>query len=126
MLEVRGRRSGKVRRTVLVKTVRADRGYLVALAGESEWVRNVRAAAGRAVIRHGKPRRVRLVEVPVHERPPVIREYLCGTGRRAGTKEAQRYFGLSPDPSVDEIRPIAERYPVFEIVEAGRDSDRAL
>jgi deazaflavin-dependent oxidoreductase (nitroreductase family) len=126
MLEVRGRRSGRVRRTLLVRTVHAGRGYLVALAGESEWVRNVRAAAGRAIIRHGKPREVTLVEVPLQERPPIIREYLCGAGRRAGSQEAQRYFGVSPDPSLEEIRPIAEHYPVFEIVEASPSAGRAL
>ena len=34
MLEVRGRRSGKLRRTLLVRTVQGGRCYLVALAGE--------------------------------------------------------------------------------------------
>ncbi len=119
MLEVRGRRSGKLRRTLLVRTVQGGRCYLVALAGESEWVRNVRAAAGRAVIRRGRPRKVMLVEVPTQERPPVIREYLFGSGRRADFREAERYFGLSAGPSVEEIRAIVERYPVFEIVGAG-------
>jgi deazaflavin-dependent oxidoreductase (nitroreductase family) len=125
MLEVRGRRSGKVRRTLLVRTALDGRAYLVALAGESEWVRNVRAAAGRAVIRHGKPRRVALVEVALGERPAVIRAYLCGSGRRADSREAQRYFGLSADPTLEEIRPIAEHYPVFEIVDAGHGADTA-
>jgi deazaflavin-dependent oxidoreductase (nitroreductase family) len=125
LLEVRGRRSGRVRRTLLVRTIRDGRAYLVALAGESEWVRNVRAAAGRAVIRHGKPRHVTLVEVLAAERPPVIREYLCGKGRRAGSREAERYFGLSPDPSLEEIRPIADHYPVFEIVDAAPGPHRS-
>jgi len=124
MLEVRGRRSGKVRRTVLVRTVHGGGEYLVALAGESEWVRNVRAAAGRAVIRHGKPRKVTLVEMPADKRPPIIREYLCGTGRRADSREAERYFGLSAGPSLEEIRAIVERYPVFEIVDAGPGAGR--
>jgi len=126
LLEVPGRRTGKLRRTVLVRTVHAGREYLVALAGESEWVRNVRAAEGRVVIRRGRPRRVTLVELPCAERPPIIREYLCGSGRRAGSREAQRYFGVSRDPSPEEIGPIVERYPVFEITEAGARSARRL
>jgi len=50
-LEVRGRRSGKRRRTPILRIPHQGGDYLVALAGESEWVRNVRAAGGRAVIR---------------------------------------------------------------------------
>jgi len=117
MLEVPGRRSGQLRRTLLVRTVHADREYLVALAGESQWVRNVRAAGGRVVLRRGRPRRVTLVEVPGAERPAIIREYLHGSGRRADPREAQRYFGVSRDASLEEIQPIVERYPVFEITE---------
>ena len=45
-LEVPGRRSGVIRRTTLVRVARDGGHYLVALAGESEWVRNVRAAGG--------------------------------------------------------------------------------
>jgi deazaflavin-dependent oxidoreductase (nitroreductase family) len=119
MLEVPGRRSGKLRRTLLVRTVHGGREYLVALAGESEWVRNVRAAAGRVVIRRGEARRVTLVEVPCAERPAIIREYLCGSGRRADSREAQRYFGVGRDASLEVIGSIVERYPVFEITAAG-------
>lgn len=124
VLEVLGRRSGRLRRTVLVRTAHGGREYLVALAGESEWVRNVRAAAGRVVIRRGKPRRVTLVELPCVERSPIIREYLRGSARRADSREAQRYFGLSRDASLDEIGPIVERYPVVEITEAAARSAR--
>ncbi|HET7474395.1 MAG TPA: MBL fold metallo-hydrolase, partial [Dermatophilaceae bacterium] len=49
-LEVPGRRSGVVRRTNLVQVTHRGERYLVALAGESEWVRNVRAARGRVVL----------------------------------------------------------------------------
>jgi hypothetical protein len=43
---------------------------------DANWVRNLRAAEGRARILHGRRRRVRLVEVPVHERPPILKRYL--------------------------------------------------
>jgi deazaflavin-dependent oxidoreductase (nitroreductase family) len=63
-LAVPGRRSGVIRRTTMVR-IAADGGhYLVALAGESEWVRNVRAAGGRVVIHRGQRRAATLVEVP--------------------------------------------------------------
>lgn len=115
-LEVRGRRSGQLRRTAVVWVDHEGRRYLVSLAGESEWVRNVRAAGGRAVLRHGHPTRVRLVEVSASDRAPVLRAY---AGHRAFSRSpayiARNYFGVEPDPSVDEITSIAERYPVFVI-----------
>jgi deazaflavin-dependent oxidoreductase (nitroreductase family) len=117
VLEVRGRRSGKPRRNVVVRTTYQGEHYLVALAGESEWVRNVRAAAGRAVIRHGRAQKADLVEVPVDERPPIIWAYLHRSGWSSPSQEARHYFGLRPDPSLEEIRPIVERYPVFRIAE---------
>jgi deazaflavin-dependent oxidoreductase (nitroreductase family) len=118
-LEVRGRRSGKPRRVPVLQTPYRGEDHLVALAGESEWVRNVRAAQGRAVIRRRKARRVRLVEVPPEERPPVISEYLRRGAERSGSKgaseQARYYFGLGPEPSLEEIRSIADRYPVFRV-----------
>ena len=39
--------------------------------------------------------------------------------RRAVTNEARYYFGLSADPSLEEIGRIIEHYPVFRIVEDG-------
>ena len=52
--------------------------YLVAMLGErANWVRNVRAAGGRAVLRHGKKEAVRLEEVPVDQRPAILRRYLA-------------------------------------------------
>jgi hypothetical protein len=69
---------------------------------------------------------VRLVEVSPPLRPPVIREYLCGSGRRADPREAGRYFGVGAEPSLEEIGAIVDRYPVFEIVDAPPAAGRVL
>jgi hypothetical protein len=132
-LEVPGRRrSGAIRRTTLVQVTYDGAHHLVALAGESEWVRNVRAAGGRVVIGRRKRHRATLVEVPAEDRPAVIRAYLLRAGRRAGSRkvanEARYYFGLSADPALAEIRPVVEYYPVFRVVQDGHpgaaESDR--
>ncbi len=119
-LEVPGRRSGAIRRTNLVQVTHDSERYLVALAGESEWVRNVRAARGRVVLGRREQRSATLAEVPPDERAPIIRAYLLRAGRRPDSKavanEARGYFGVSADPSPDEIRPIVEHYPVFRVV----------
>ena len=118
-LQVRGRTSGKDRRVPILRTRHQGADYLVALAGESEWVRNVRAAHGRAIIRRRRARSVHLEELPPAERPEIIAEYLRAGRRRSGAKAAAKqarfYFGLDPDPPVDDIRAIAEHYPVFRV-----------
>lgn len=118
-LEVRGRSSGKPRRTPILRTRFQGHDYLVSLAGEAQWVRNARAAGGEAIVHRRGARRVRLEELPVGERAPVIAEYLRAGLRRSGAangaKQARLYFGLGPDPSAGEIEAIAPYYPVFRI-----------
>ena len=118
-LQVRGRTSGKLRRVPILRTRYRGDDYLVALAGESQWVRNVRAAGGHAVIRRGGARQVRLEELPTTERAEVIAEYLRAGQRRSGAEanadQARFYFGLDPEPSLDDIHAIVGNYPVFRV-----------
>ena len=119
VLEVEGRKSGKTRRTPILRTRHNGDDYLVALAGEAQWVRNVRACEGKAAIRHRLRRQVVLHELPSAERAPVIAAYLAASRRRSSEKAARRaarfYFGLDLDASRQEIEPIAHYYPVFRI-----------
>jgi hypothetical protein len=119
VLEVPGRRSGEIRRNALVKASHNGNDYLVALAGESEWVRNVRAADGHVVIGWRDRRAARLVEVPPPERPPILRAYLLRWGRQphspAVQREARLFFGVCGDPSLEDLAAIAEFYPTFKI-----------
>src|SRR6476659_2009967 len=74
-LEVKGRRTGRPRRLALVVTRYEGQQYLVSMVGEGEWVKNVRAR-GEAHLISGRRRMVRLEEVPVERRAPIIKEYL--------------------------------------------------
>ena len=47
VLEVRGRKTGQARQTPVNLLTFGDATYLVAARGETEWVRNVRAADGQ-------------------------------------------------------------------------------
>jgi hypothetical protein len=120
---------GRLRRTPVLRNPHSGDDYLVALAGESEWIRNVRAAGGRAVIRRRKAYPIRLVEVPVEERPPINSAYLRRgaeqSGSQAAAKQARFYFGLGLDPSLEEIRAIAHRYPVFRVVYGAERAPRS-
>lgn len=123
-LEVPGRRSGLIHRTTLVQVTDNSERYLVSLAGESQWVRNLRAADGRVVVGRKQRHAATLVEVPAQERAPIIRAYLLRAGRRAGsnavTSEARYYFGVSANPSLEELQEVVENYPVFRIVDGAR------
>jgi deazaflavin-dependent oxidoreductase (nitroreductase family) len=118
-LEVRGRTSGKTRRVPILRTRHGGEDYLVALAGESHWARNVRAAQGRAVIRRRSAQPVHLQELPPAQRPEIIAEYLRAgrsrSGARAASDQARFYFGLDPDATTDDIARIADNYPVFRV-----------
>lgn len=75
VLEVAGRTTGRTRRTpVLVTTMEAGQ-YLVALAGRSHWVRNVRAAGGQARLCRRGRRVVVLVEVPEQDLAQIAEHY---------------------------------------------------
>lgn len=123
-LNVPGRRSGELRRTNLVLCEHQGGRYLVALAGESEWARNVRAARGRVVLtRRGRPLRATLVEVPVEERAPVLRAYLVRAGRDesslAVTREAENVFGVQ---DVTRLADVAHRHPTFRVTAGWRSA----
>jgi deazaflavin-dependent oxidoreductase (nitroreductase family) len=110
-LEVTGRRSGQTRRFPLGMADFQGRWYLVPMLGERcQWVRNVRAADGRAVIRRRGASRCRLVEVPAAERPAILRRYL------QKVPGARPHIPLSPDAAEADFAAIAARYPVFLVV----------
>lgn len=118
-LEVPGRRSGKMQRIPIVITPYEGIDYLVSLAGESQWVRNVRAAEGQAALRRARIRPVTLTEIEASERSPVIAEYLRQGRQRSGDEaavdQARFYFGLEADATRADIEAIAVHYPVFRI-----------
>ncbi len=115
-LEVTGRRSGQTRRFPLGMADWEGRWYLVPMLGERcQWVQNVRAAGGRAVIRRRRAVPCRLVELPEAERPAILRRYLLKV------PGARPHIPLRPDAPAADFAAIAARYPVFLVIpEAAR------
>ncbi|HXF50978.1 MAG TPA: nitroreductase family deazaflavin-dependent oxidoreductase [Dehalococcoidia bacterium] len=111
-VETRGRRTGRPRVTPVTWVELEGRRYLVSPRGESEWVRNVRAAGGEAVIRRRGRRPVRLEEVAPDRRAQILQAYLRKT--RLATRQ---HFGVDPEAPLEEFERIAARHPVFLIVE---------
>ena len=112
-LEVPGRRSGKMTSAPLVVGEYGGDHYLVSMLGPgAEWIKNARANGGKVVLNHRGRRPVRLEDVPVAERAPILKAYL----KRAFG--ARRHFSIGPDASIEEFAAIADRYPAFRIVDA--------
>jgi hypothetical protein len=113
-LTVPGRRTG---RDIAVPLVVSDHGgerYLVAMLGPATgWVRNVEANGGRAVLHRRGAEPVRLVEVPVDDRPPILRRYL---DRAPGARAHVPVDRHAPPAAFARV---AGDLPVFRIEPAG-------
>ncbi|MHB8324803.1 MAG: nitroreductase/quinone reductase family protein [Candidatus Dormibacteria bacterium] len=110
-LEVRGRRTGRNISVPVVITAHHGERYLVSMLGdEVNWVRNVRAAGDRAVLRHGLREAVRLEEVSADARPAILRRYL------ALAPGARPHISVDRHASVEQFERIAPDIPVFRIL----------
>ena len=110
-LEVLGRRSGRLVSFPVVIADYENERYLVAMLGENvNWVRNVRAASGHAVLRHGRREAVRLEEVRTEERPAILRRYLaCAPGARP-------HIPIDRHAPIEDFARVAPHIPVFRIM----------
>jgi hypothetical protein len=111
MMQVRGRRTGRVISfPVAIADYEGER-FLVSMLGKDvNWIRNLHAAGDHAVLRHGHREPVVLQEVDACDRPPILRRYL------------QIAPGARPHIPVDRKAPLADfekisaDYPVFRVV----------
>jgi deazaflavin-dependent oxidoreductase (nitroreductase family) len=119
-LEVIGRKSGRTVSLPLVVAVIDEERYLVSMLGENvQWVYNVRAAGGRAVLRSGGREEVRLEEVPAEGRAPILKAYL----RRA--PGARPHVPVNKDAPLAEFEKVATAFPVFQVVSNVHANPRA-
>jgi deazaflavin-dependent oxidoreductase (nitroreductase family) len=104
-LTVAGRRTGDPHKVPVIP-IEVDRNrYLVSPYGESDWVRNLRAAGTGELSRKGQTSVFQAVEIPVAERKAIITRYREVAGSVVGP-----CFTKLPD---------ARDHPVFHIVPRG-------
>jgi deazaflavin-dependent oxidoreductase (nitroreductase family) len=109
-LETTGRKSGRTISMPLVPVVVDGRRYLVSMLGDHvNWVRNIRAAGGKAVIRSGRREDVLLAELPADARAPILKAYV----QRA--RGGQPHVPVSKDAPLTEFKRVAAAFPVFRI-----------
>ena len=109
-LEVAGRKSGRIVSLPLIMTVVDGQRYLVSMLGENvQWVHNLRAAGGKAVLRSGGREEIQLEEVPADQRAPILKAFL----RRA--PGARPHMPVNKDAALAEFQKIAAAFPVFRL-----------
>jgi deazaflavin-dependent oxidoreductase (nitroreductase family) len=111
LVQVRGRRTGRVYATPVNVVELQGIRFLVAPRGRTQWVRNAEAA-GEVHLKRGSTRqRFRIRAVADREKLPVLRTYLDRFRR-----VVQRYFPVPAGAPLEAFAAIAERYPVFELL----------
>jgi F420H(2)-dependent quinone reductase len=110
VLEVRGRKTGKIF-SLPVDPIEVDgRRYLVCARGNSNWVRNARAAGEIALVRAMRRRRYTVEEILPDQRPVILKAYLDQYAN-----EVQRFFPVPKGSAVEAFHDLAPRYPVFSL-----------
>jgi deazaflavin-dependent oxidoreductase (nitroreductase family) len=111
LLEVRGRKSGKLFRTPVDLLELQAKRYLVAPRGRTQWVRNAEAA-GEIVLKKGSQRlKFRLRPISDSEKPPILKAYLDSFKR-----EVQRYFTVPAGSPPEAFAAVASSHPAFELL----------
>ena len=111
LLQVRGRKSGQLYSTPVNVLDRAGKRFLVAPRGYTQWVRNA-AASGTVSLKKGRRSEVFLLRVVSDEdKPEILKAYLDSF-----TRTVQRYFPVPAGSPAEAFRPLADRYPVFELL----------
>lgn len=110
ILSIPGRKSGKPRSTPVSLLTLDGRRYICTV-GETEWVKNARAAGWGLLTRGHKQERVALLELPAEERAPILREFPRQVPH--GVQFFQRVLGLPNDPGASAAA--APRCPVFRV-----------
>jgi deazaflavin-dependent oxidoreductase (nitroreductase family) len=111
-LMVKGRTTGIARTTPVNLLTFEGEQYLVAPRGETQWVRNLRAANGVGVLLLGKRATAFVAtELTDAEKPAVIRAYL----KRWKAEVGVFFDGVSAKSPESELERIAPQHPVFKL-----------
>lgn len=112
VLTVAGRRSGEPRSVPVNLLTHGGDRYLVAPRGNTQWVRNIRAAGGHASLRRGRrSEEIVAVELDDADKTPVLRAYLDRWGWEVG----QFFDDIDAESTDDELAAAAPGFPVFRV-----------
>lgn len=111
LLQVRGRKSGRLFSTPINLLELRGKRFLVAPRGRTQWVRNAEAA-GEVTLKKGPTRqRFRLQPIADANKPEILKAYLDSF-----KSQVQRYFPLPAGSPVQAFGELTQRYPAFELI----------
>jgi len=111
LLQVRGRKSGRLYSTPIDLLELGGKRFLVAPRGRTQWVRNAEAA-GEVTLKRGRTQlRFRLRPIPDADKPEILKAYLDNFKR-----EVQRYFPVPAGSPAQAFGELAPSYPAFELI----------
>jgi deazaflavin-dependent oxidoreductase (nitroreductase family) len=113
LLQVRGRKSGRVFSTPVDLLDFQGKRWLVAPRGRTQWVRNAEAAGEVTLKRGGTLQHFRLRPLLDAEKPEILKAYLENFRR-----EVQRYFEVPAGSAAQDFAPVTPSYPAFELIPA--------
>lgn len=112
LLQVRGRKSGKLYSTPVNVMEIGGKLLLVAPRGRTQWVRNAEASGEITLRRASFNKRFRLKEIVGPDKLPVLKEYLDRYH-----SAVQRYFTIPEGSPAEAFAKVADRHPVFLLSE---------
>ncbi|BBX27561.1 nitroreductase family deazaflavin-dependent oxidoreductase [Mycolicibacterium alvei] len=112
VLTVPGRKSGKPRSTPVTPMTVDGHRYIVSGLPKGDWAANARAAGAATVHQGRRDQRVRMVEMPVEQARPLLRQFPILVPTGVGF---MRNLGLVTGPHPDEFEALAGRCPVFRL-----------
>lgn len=111
LLQVRGRKSGKIYSTPIDLLEIDGKRFLVAPRGRAQWVRNAESA-GEVTLKKGSQRnKFGLRTLSDQEKPAILKAYLDQFKR-----EVQGYFPVAAGSPVEAFRDLVQNYPAFELI----------
>jgi deazaflavin-dependent oxidoreductase (nitroreductase family) len=111
LLQVRGRKSGKIYSTPINLLQIDGKRFLVAPRGRAQWVRNAEAAGEVTLKKGSKREKFGLRALLDAEKPAILKSYL-DTFKR----EVQGYFPVAAGSPVEAFRDLMQNYPAFELI----------
>ena len=111
LLEVRGRKTGRIFSTPINLLDFRNKRYLVAPRGRTQWVRNA-GSAGEVTLKKGRTRQsFRLLAILDSDKPEILKAYLDQF-----KPTVQRYFPVPAGSPAEAFTGLVESYPVFELL----------
>ncbi|MGW4123513.1 nitroreductase/quinone reductase family protein [Nocardia sp. NPDC004711] len=113
LLTAPGRKSGQPRTASMAVVPIGGQRYIIQAYPQAAWVANARTAQTVTLSRGRRAATVRLVELPVEERRPLLREHVANSPARV----AQLFVrsGLAAEATAESVAAVADRIAVFRV-----------